>query len=148
MQTLHANFVARLLPPRFSCRPLMNCRSTASFVLVGLISFALLAEVTYAAAPTQSREVNVFGEADESSSVVEIIGDGRSLAPIAEMIGAGGLKWFMVKTESGNVGWIKAGDNAEAKRIDDHFRALPKESVAIRPAVAPAGAGEIGRAHV
>lgn len=142
MKTLPLDFASRKLPPRVAWQPLVNFRSAALCGLAVLIGLALLAGVTYAAAPAQNREVNVFGAADESSAVIETVRDGSSLAPIAEMTGAGGLKWFMVKTKSGNVGWIKAGDNAEAKRIDDHFRALPKESVAIRPAVAPAGAGD------
>ena len=49
--------------------------------------------------------------------------------------GAGGEKWFMVKSRAGNVGWIKASDNAAAKRVDEHFRALPKETFAIGPAI-------------
>src|SRR5581483_7314616 len=71
-----------------------------------------------------SGAVHVFAAAD----------DGRSLAPIAEMTGAGGVKWFMVKTKSGNVGWIKAGAVSAAK-IDDHFRALPKDSGLLAPSV-------------
>jgi predicted aspartyl protease len=74
-----------------------------------------------------SSDVQVFASADESSLVIESVGDGGSLSPIAEMTGAGGLKWFMVKTKSGNVGWIKSGDTILGTKIDDHFRSLPKD---------------------
>src|SRR6185436_17924389 len=55
----------------------------------------------------------------------------------------GGMKWFMVKTRSGNIGWIKASDNAEARKVDDHFRALPRDAVMIGPSGAsPSSAPE------
>ncbi len=81
-----------------------------------------------------SGAVQVFAGADDAAPVIESVDDGRSLAPIAEMTGAGGVKWFMVKTKSGNVGWIKAGAVSAAK-IDDHFRALPKDSGLLAPSV-------------
>ncbi|HWH78494.1 MAG TPA: hypothetical protein VNT76_14025, partial [Candidatus Binatus sp.] len=83
--------------------------------------------------PAKGGEVMLYSAADESSAVIETVRDGAALAPIAEMTGTGGTKWFMVKSKSGNVGWIKASDNAESRRIDDHFRALPKDSVMIGP---------------
>jgi predicted aspartyl protease len=83
--------------------------------------------------PAQGGEVQVFASADESSPIIESVSDGKSLSPIAEMTGAGGFKWFMVKTRSGNVGWIKASDNLGATKIDDHFRSLPKDSTLVGP---------------
>lgn len=77
--------------------------------------------------------VDVFITPDESSLVIESLRDGQSLSPMAEMTAAGGLKWFMVKTTNGNIGWIKAGENNAAKKIDGHFRSLPNENPVIRP---------------
>jgi hypothetical protein len=77
--------------------------------------------------------VQVFTAPDESSLVIESLRDGQSLSPMAEMTAAGGLKWFMVKTSNGNIGWIKAGENNTAKKIDSHFRSLPNENPVIRP---------------
>jgi hypothetical protein len=77
--------------------------------------------------------VQVFTAPDESSLVIESLRDGQSLSPMAEMMAAGGLKWFMVKTSNGNIGWIKAGENNTAKKIDSHFRSLPNENPVIRP---------------
>ena len=76
-------------------------------------------------------EVVVYALADESSTMIEAVRAGSGLSPIAEMIGAGGEKWFMVKTPRGNVGWIKADENSQAKRMKDHFRSLPIEVMAI-----------------
>ena len=81
--------------------------------------------------PAQSGEVQVFASADESSPVIESAADGKSLLPIAEMTGAGGLKWFMVKTRNGNVGWVKAGDKMGAAKSTTTFarcRRTPRSS--------------------
>ena len=81
-----------------------------------------------------TRTVDVFISADETATLIETVSDGASLTPMGEMMGAGGVKWFMVKTPAGNVGWIKAGANSAARQVDDHFRSLPKESTSIGPA--------------
>lgn len=80
----------------------------------------------------QQTEVEIFTTPDESSLVIESVRDGQSLSPMAEMTAAGGSKWFMVKTTNGNIGWIKAGENNAAKKIDSHFRSLPNENPVIR----------------
>src|SRR5262245_36409729 len=102
-------------------------------VLLGAIMFFTMvslggwARSASAQTPTKSSEVMVHASADESSPLIETVRDGVALAPLGEMTGGGGEKWFMVKTPSGNVGWIKAGDHAQARRVDDHFRSLPKD---------------------
>ena len=85
-------------------------------------------------ASAEQTVVEVFTTPDESSLVIELVKDGQSLSPMAEITGAGGLKWFIVKTGTGNIGWIKAGENNTAKKIDGHFRSLPIENSVIRPA--------------
>jgi hypothetical protein len=85
-------------------------------------------------APAKVSEVMVYSAADDFSQLIETVRDGGALVPIAESSGPGGMKWFMVKTRSGNIGWIKASDNAEARKVDDHFRALPRDAVMIGPA--------------
>ena len=95
----------------------------AVFVVMSLFSVMRYADAASSPqTPAQSGEVQVFASADESSPVIESAADGKALSPIAEMTGAGGLKWFMVKTGNGNVGWVKAGDKMGAAKIDDHFR--------------------------
>jgi predicted aspartyl protease len=91
-----------------------------------------------AQAPAKVSEVMVYTAADEYSQLIETVRDAGALSPIAETTGPDGVKWFMVKTRSGNVGWIKAGDNVEARKIDDHFRALPRDPVSFGPSVASA----------
>lgn len=85
-------------------------------------------------APELRPGVPIFASADESSVVIELNPAGNSLTPIAEMTGAGGSKWFMVKTKAGNIGWIKADTTGDVKKIDDHFRTLPRDTVSFTPA--------------
>jgi hypothetical protein len=112
---------------------------TLAFILVSTFSFTAVRDVRAASSqpPSQKTAVPVFTTPDESSLVVESIVDGDSPSPMAEMIGAGGSKWFMVKTSNGNVGWIKAGDHDSAKKIDSHFRSLPNENSVISPTSLP-----------
>jgi len=83
--------------------------------------------------PAIGGHVAVFSSADETATLIETVSDGTALTPMVEMMGAGGVKWFLVRTPAGNVGWIQAGENATARQVDDHFRALPKESTSIAP---------------
>jgi len=84
-------------------------------------------------APAKVSEVMVYSAADEFSQLIETVRDSGALVPIAESSGPGGVKWFMVRTRSGNIGWIKASDNAEARKVDDHFRTLPRDAVMVGP---------------
>jgi predicted aspartyl protease len=118
-----------------------------AIVLDVLVSFALTlfcsaAPHAHAASSqpnvAQNIEVMVFSAPDEFSTLVETVRDGESFSPMGETIGPGGLKWFMVKTRNGNVGWIKADDNPAVRKIDGHFRSLRNEAIVIGPGSAPA----------
>jgi hypothetical protein len=115
------------------------CPQPIALTLAFILCFTAVPDVRAASSqpPSEKTAVQVFATPDESSLVVESIVDGESLSPMAEMIGAGGSKWFMVKTRNGNVGWIKAGDHEPAKKIDSHFRSLPNENSIIRPTSLP-----------
>jgi aspartyl protease len=107
-------------------------------VITAAVAVVASSGVNVRAASSQPKTVSnapaeIFSAADETATLIETVGDGASLTPMAEMMGAGGVKWFMVKTPAGNVGWIKAGDNSAARQIDGHFRSLPKESTSIGP---------------
>ncbi len=110
--------------------------SAVAFFALTVVSGALHSARAASSGPTPMKvsELMVYATADESSPLIESVRDGSALSPIGEMTGAGGEKWFMVKTRSGNVGWIKADENSEAKKMDSHFRSLPKDAVMIGPA--------------
>jgi hypothetical protein len=54
--------------------------------------------------PSVNERVEVFSSAEETATLIETVSDGASLTPLAEIMGAGGVKWFMIKTPAGNVG--------------------------------------------
>ena len=108
--------------------------TVAVFVLTAMSAVPREARAaTSAPAPAKVSEVMVYSAAEESSPLVESVRDG-GISPIAETTGPGGMKWFMVKTRAGNIGWIKASDNAETRKVDDHFRAMPRDTVMLVPA--------------
>jgi predicted aspartyl protease len=118
-------------------QPCPNRFVMVATVFLAISAFAVLPQANGASssqAAVEGAEIKVFTSADEFSPVIESVTDGRSLSPIAEMIGVGGLKWFMVKTGAGNVGWIKASNSIGITKIDDHFRALPKDTTLVGPA--------------
>lgn len=111
-------------------------RSLGVALAASVLASTFLPELASGAeSPVNKPGVQVFASADDSSAVIEQSPAGDTLSPIAEMTGAGGMKWFMVRTKSGNVGWIKSGSSVDANKIDQHFRSLPKESEFIAPGV-------------
>ncbi|MEX0804205.1 MAG: retropepsin-like aspartic protease [Candidatus Binatia bacterium] len=49
------------------------------------------------------------------------------MTPVAEIQGANGLKWFLVRTRNGSVGWTKQSNSEESKKLDNFFKSLPPE---------------------
>lgn len=86
--------------------------------------------------------MQLFAAPDEMSLVVDTVGIGVELTPIAETIVPDSGKWFLVKTPLGATGWIKGGANEAASRVERYFQALPKEPVSVGPiSGAPQGSG-------
>jgi hypothetical protein len=116
-----------------------------AFIFIAVLFLSAPQDARTASSQQVSREeteVQIFATPDASSLLVESVKDGESLLPLAEMTGTGGLKWFMVKTRNGNVGWIKAASSTAAKRVDDHFRSLPNEISVIRSSSKPESASK------
>jgi predicted aspartyl protease len=93
--------------------------------------------------PSANNEIQLYSTPDESSLPLESIKPGESLSPAGELIGAGGVKWFMVRSKSGTVGWLKADKSELAKKIESHFKSLPKESMVIPSNSAARTAGTV-----
>jgi hypothetical protein len=87
-------------------------------------------------------EIPIFASADDNALPVGTLAPGEHATPIAETQGAGGLKWYLVKSRSGVVGWIKQTDSDQAKKVERFFKALPPEpsATAVIPSVSSAGA--------
>ncbi len=72
----------------------------------------------------------IFTAPDESSPQIEAPKLDDTLYPVAETIGSQGAKWYLVKAQSGLIGWIKAEDSNDAKRTEDFFRSLVSRDAA------------------
>jgi hypothetical protein len=72
-------------------------------------------------------ETQIYATADETSLPVGVLLPGENGKPIAESWGAGGVKWYLVKSKSGVIGWIKHDDGEQTKKMDNFFRNLPAE---------------------
>ena len=70
----------------------------------------------------------LYATAEENAQVIGMLPAGEITTPMAETQGASGLKWYLVKTKNGVIGWIKQSDSEQAKKLDSFFRSLPKES--------------------
>lgn len=71
------------------------------------------------------------------------LASGDNATPLAETQGSGGIKWYLVKTGSGLVGWIKQTDSVQAKKVETFFKSLPRETFAtavVIPSISSAGA--------
>ena len=52
------------------------------------------------------------------------------MPPVAESVGAGGVRWYLVKSKTGHVGWIKAAE-LDAKKLETFLHHLPRQPVFI-----------------
>jgi hypothetical protein len=76
--------------------------------------------------PEKLEGIPIYGSPDESAPPVATLSPGESVAPVAESQG-GGVKWYLIRTKGGVVGWIKQSDHAQSKTLDSFFKSLPPE---------------------
>ena len=88
----------------------------------------------------------IYSAADETSPVAGLLGLEETASPLAETLGAGGVKWHLIKTKSGLVGWIKQSDSDQSKKLDSFFKSQPRENstVAVTIPIASAVAAPPG----
>lgn len=92
----------------------------------------LVALLPYSAAlpqpdPNGVQGTPVLTAPDDSAPPIATLAPDDAAAPIAESQSAGGVKWYLVKTPNGTVGWIKRSDSAQGKKLDEFFRSRPPE---------------------
>jgi len=71
--------------------------------------------------------IQVYAAPDESTPPIALLSPGETTTPVAESQGAGGVKWYLIKTQSGVVGWIKQSDSDQSRKLDSFFKSLPAE---------------------
>lgn len=81
--------------------------------------------------------IRLYTAPDETSPQTAAPKLDDTLYPVAETIGSQGSRWYLVKTQSGLMGWIKAGDSEDAKRTEDFFRSLLSRRAGTLPVEIP-----------
>lgn len=65
---------------------------------------------------------------DETSPPAAAVPRGEIImSPLAQIVGTGGAKWYLVKTKSGAAGWINGGDAEISTQLEPFFKPLPAE---------------------
>jgi hypothetical protein len=123
-------------------------------VVMGFAMIALLLPISHARAAgaeiehvvSETHGTSVYAAADEAAAVVGTLSKDEKATPIAETQSAGGIKWYLIKTKSGVVGWIRHRNDAQSKSAETFFRSLPTQRVTIpvdsRKSLAAAARGE------
>jgi len=78
----------------------------------------------------KSAGIHIYATPDDSTPPIAALLAGESTTPLGESQGTGGIKWYLIKTKSGVVGWIKQGDSEQSKKVDSFFKSLPRETSA------------------
>jgi hypothetical protein len=91
-------------------------------------------------------EIPVYAAADYSALQIGTLAMGEKVTPLAESQSGGGIKWYLVKTKSGVVGWIRHTDDQQSKTAENFFRSLPTEpaGIAVEIQSTSAGAARLG----
>ena len=73
-------------------------------------------------------QVQLLTAPDETSAPAATVPRDEILSsPVAQVLGAGGVKWYLVKTRGGIVGWMSADDSDASGRLESFFKSLPAE---------------------
>ena len=87
---------------------------------------------------SQATELKLFLTADESSEIVAIVNERQRYIPVAEVTGADGAKWYLIKTDAGLMGWIKRSNQEVSQKVDHYFKPVPIELSFPKPTEIPA----------
>jgi clan AA aspartic protease (TIGR02281 family) len=69
-----------------------------------------------------SLELVLYARPDESSAVIASVKREETFSAVAETLGGEGARWYLIKTSTGAVGWIKKTDSEESKKLEEFFK--------------------------
>jgi len=83
-------------------------------------------------------QVQLLAAPDETSAPVATVPRDEILSsPVAQVLGTGGVKWYLVKTKNGIAGWITAGDVDAGSTFERVFKSIPAELSISSPSEIP-----------
>jgi clan AA aspartic protease (TIGR02281 family) len=71
----------------------------------------------------------LFTAPDELSPEIDVPQPLTSFSPLGEVTSSEGIKWYLVKTKDGTIGWIKDSRSHEAEKLKAFFKSLNGESL-------------------
>ena len=71
--------------------------------------------------------IQVYAAPEESTLPIAVLSAGETTTPVAESQGSAGVKWYLIKSKSGVVGWIKQSESEQSRKLDRFFNSLPTE---------------------
>lgn len=93
-------------------------------------------------------EVRLLAAPDETSPALAVVSrDDVILSPMGQVLGSGGVKWYLVKTKTGIVGWITAGDVGAVTTFERVFRSIPTELSISSPVEIPSSTASSATAN-
>ncbi len=86
-------------------------------------------------------QVRLLTAPDETSPAAAVVArDEVILSPTAQVLGTGGVKWYLVKAKNGIAGWITAGDVDAGSTLERVFKPIPAELSISSPVEIPSSA--------
>jgi len=122
----------------------------AAAVWIGLC----VQEISAQSGPTPEREISsrkskLFASPDTSSVQVGVLENGEPATPIAETVGVQGATWYLIKSKTGVIGWMKRSEAEESKRVEQFFNSLPTEqSLSIARSIPTVSSGAAPRGSI
>ncbi len=92
-------------------------------------------------AASDGAKISLFATPDEFATPLATISRGEELSAMAETVGVGGAKWYLVKIKSGAIGWIKGSDAEVLKKLEGQFKPLPPPPSSATPLDIPLTTG-------
>lgn len=105
-------------------------QSAAATVLIALVF--LLSSVgaqtnTTRRLSVKHNEALLFTAPDETSIVIAKLNREQEIFPMADVRGAGGQLWYLIRAKSGAVGWMRPADIEQHEKLEDLFKTTPPE---------------------
>ena len=100
--------------------PLQSCLQSFLLLLVFLFPSFCSAADAPAMVPVGESGAYLYARQDEQSEKIARLEKGEELIPLG--YAAGTVSWYMVKTQKGEIGWVRLSDVRASDRLEKTFR--------------------------
>lgn len=80
---------------------------------------------------TPPNRSHIYATPEANAQPIGELAAGVTTTPIAETQVGGGGKWFLVKTGTGLIGWIKQDNDEHSKKADNFFKSRPPDPAVV-----------------